>query len=273
MELVSIEFLRIAVILLGCAIAAYTDFKTGLIPDKITYAMIGLGLILNALQFDLILFSVGIAIFVFGYVAYRLGKVGGGDVKLLTGIALLLPFYGDFIFVVNVVFAASAISVIILATYYSLKYAKKGIDWKYELPGIIQAGFFGAAIILYFALLFQMKLLSFDGAVMMAGVLLFALLFVALQRGIRKNFFLKEVELSKLEEDEVLAEEFIGKETKDALGLKFKGVLGEREIAKLKELGVEKVAVYQNMPPFAPFILLGVLISLLEPNFIGLIFI
>ncbi|MFH1240651.1 MAG: A24 family peptidase [Candidatus Diapherotrites archaeon] len=273
MEIYSIEFLRIAIILIGCAIAAYSDFKTGLIYDKVTYAMIGLGLILNALEFDLMLFSVGTAVFVCGYVAYRLGKVGGGDVKLLTGIALLLPFYGDFIFVVNVVFAASAISVIVLATYYSLKYAKKGIEWKSELPGIIQAGFFGAAIILYFGLLFQMKLISFDGAVLMAGILLFALLFLALQHGIRKNFFLKEVELGKLEEDEVLADEFIGKETKDALGLKFKGVLGEKEIAKLKEMGVAKVPVYRDMPPFAPFILIGVLISLLEPNFIGLIFI
>lgn len=264
--------IREFIIIFGCIIAAYTDVKTGLISDKLTYAMIGAGLILNAIDFDIMLFSVGAAVFILGFLAYRFGKVGGGDVKLLTGIAFLLPFYGNFIFVVNALFIAAAVSVVALAIYYSLKYAMRGIEWKSEMPGIVQATFLGIAIIIYFFTLMNLKIMHVQSAIFLSGIMLFALLFLALQHGIRKNFFLKEVELEKLEEDEILAEEFLEAETKKSLGMKFKGVLGKKEIEKLREIGVKKVPVYREMPPFAPFILIAAIISLLQPNIISSLF-
>lgn len=88
-----------AVALLGSSIAAVYDLKTTEIPDKISYSMIAIALLVYGTQsliewnYMPILNSavVGAALFGFGFVLYYLGQWGGGDVKLLSAIGFLLP--------------------------------------------------------------------------------------------------------------------------------------------------------------------------------------
>ena len=258
--------LRVAAVLLGTAIAAYTDAKTGLIPDKATYGMIALGVVFNLIEFDPNLFIVPVVVFAVGFALYWLGKIGGGDVKLFTGIAMLVPFLEGNVFVVHVLLAAALLSIVFYSTYYTVRYFRKGISFEENKQGIFKAGLLLVMMTAYLYYVYTAGFMGTVPAALFYIVVLFALVFISLEKGIKKNFFLKDVSIEKLEEDEVIAEEFLKDSLKEKLALKGKGILGEKEIAKLKEAGIKIIPVYRNMPPFAPFILLGCVAILSMPE-------
>jgi len=264
--------LRQIILLAGCGAAAYTDTKTGLIFDKITYPMIAAGIVLNIAEQQWLFLAAGAIVFAIGYVIYYMGKFGGGDVKLFTGIAFLLPFFQGNFFLLNSLFAACLLAVSFYSTYFLVKYARKGISLKENRQSMRRALFFGAAIAAYLSAIAFMQVMAWQSVAVLVLPLALAILFLAFEKGIRGSFFLKQVELNKLEEDEVIAADFLDEKTKTALNLKVKGVFGEKEIQTLKEIGVKKVPVYRGMPPFAPFILLGVVVAILLPDFLGLLF-
>jgi len=258
--------LRQAAVLLGAGLGAFTDAKTRLIPDWITLPMIGLGILVNIAEFRAELFYVGAVVFAIGYLAYWLGKIGGGDVKLFTGLALLMPYYAGSIFVLDVLFTAALTSVVFYGAFYASKYARKGIKWREIKSGVARATGFGVLLAVYFYTIYSYGLVRLESAAVLGIATAFALVFLALEKGIRKEFFLKKVRLSKLEEDEVIAQDFLDKKVKKILGLKFKGVLGKNELLALKKAGISSVPVYRELPPFAPFILLGVIAAIALPG-------
>jgi hypothetical protein len=260
---------RQAVLLAGTALAAYTDARTGLIPDKITYPMMAIGIIFNAVEFNANLFVVPAAVFAIGFALYWLGKIGGGDVKLFTGIALLLPFLNQRVFIASALLAAALLSIVFYSVYYIGRYWRKGIDWKENKQCIARAVILGAITLAYFQYLVAVGLLGVEAAAVLYATVFFALVFLALERGIKRNFFLKRIALDKLEDDEVVASEFLEGSAKQKLGLLGKGIIGKKEIEKLKEAGVKTVPVYRDMPPFAPFVFLGVIIVLWKPELFG----
>jgi preflagellin peptidase FlaK len=85
---------------IALAIASYTDLKQRIVSDKISYGLIVIGLLLHALQAffanNAMIFGTALAVciltFVFGYVLWKLGVWAGGDVKLFTGLAAVVPF-------------------------------------------------------------------------------------------------------------------------------------------------------------------------------------
>ena len=87
--------------ILGCIYASYSDLKSGIIANKLTFPLIGIGIILNgfyAFQISNLWIFIGCliitsVIFVLGYIFWKLGAWAGGDVKLFTALAALLPFY------------------------------------------------------------------------------------------------------------------------------------------------------------------------------------
>lgn len=80
--------------------AAYSDFKWGIIPNKLTFSTLLLGLLLNtawAVMMSNIPFLTNMLIFVGSvfaicYFFYWIGAWSGGDVKLLTALAALVPY-------------------------------------------------------------------------------------------------------------------------------------------------------------------------------------
>jgi preflagellin peptidase FlaK len=87
--------------IIACLYASYTDLKSGIIPNKLTFPLIGIGLVLNGfyafmtgniwLMIYALIFTA--VIFALGYLFWKLGAWAGGDVKLFTALAALLPFY------------------------------------------------------------------------------------------------------------------------------------------------------------------------------------
>jgi len=89
------------VAIIACFYASYTDLKSGIIQNKLTFSLIGLGIALNAIYAfminDIWFIVIGAiftaVIFAVGYIFWKLGAWAGGDVKLFTALAALLPFY------------------------------------------------------------------------------------------------------------------------------------------------------------------------------------
>lgn len=85
----------------ACLYASYTDFKKGIIPNKLTFPLIVVGLLLNVVYAVLIgnlllIISAAIitvVIFALGYLFWKMGAWAGGDVKLFTALAALLAVY------------------------------------------------------------------------------------------------------------------------------------------------------------------------------------
>jgi preflagellin peptidase FlaK len=89
------ELLLSFFLILICVWAAKEDIETGEIPNEITYPLIIVGLVwafFNALLCNYLVFLVSILVFLGLFYAYKKNIVGGGDVKLITGICLLNPF-------------------------------------------------------------------------------------------------------------------------------------------------------------------------------------
>jgi Flp pilus assembly protein protease CpaA len=265
--------LRQAIVLLATGISAYTDWKTGLILDKVTFPLIAIGIGLSLLEQQWIAFAVAAIVFALGYAFYYAGKIGGGDVKLFTGIALVLPFFGKEIFLLDALLLSAVLAVIAYTVFFAGKFVlKNGLRLEENKKGIANAVMVGAFLLLYFFLIFQLHALSLYSIALLAIPLLFGLVFMALEKGIRREFFLKKVKLQELEEDELLATDFEEQKTLKLLDLKFKGVLGKKEIEKLKTAGIQEVFVYRNAPRFAPFFFLGCLVAMVFPNLFSLFF-
>ncbi len=263
---------RIAVLLAGCTLAAFTDIRTGLILDKITYPMIAIAVVLNLVEFNWLFLLIGAATFAAGYAVYYAGKLGGGDVKLFAAIAFLLPLYQEQLLLLTALFAAALLAVAFYAAYFVSKYVRQGIDWRENRESAKRAAVFGLVVAAYFLALLPLMLVSFATIAFLAFPLFLALLFMAFEKGIRHRFFLKQVNLDELDEDEVIAADFLDGKIKQGLNLRVKGVFGKKEIERLRETGVKAVPVYRGMPPFAPFILLGCIAALLQPDLIGFLF-
>jgi prepilin peptidase CpaA len=77
-------------------VAAWTDFRSLRIPNGVTAAIVALFpfyAILSGMSIEAALLqhlSAGVAVLAVGILLFAAGKVGGGDVKLLAGVALWL---------------------------------------------------------------------------------------------------------------------------------------------------------------------------------------
>lgn len=96
-----IPLLTTIIAIVACLYASYTDMTRGIIPNKLTFPLIGMGIVLNGVYAFLIgnpwYFMAGLIItgiiFALGYLFWKLGAWAGGDVKLFTALAALIPFY------------------------------------------------------------------------------------------------------------------------------------------------------------------------------------
>jgi preflagellin peptidase FlaK len=94
-----LEIVFFIITLLGLAIASYTDIKQRLVTNNLVYAMAFSGICLKLFEailtenFETFFFSVLAGVIGFGlaYVLWKLGVWAGGDVKLVTAIAVLNP--------------------------------------------------------------------------------------------------------------------------------------------------------------------------------------
>jgi Flp pilus assembly protein protease CpaA len=264
-----IQLLEQGLLIAGGVGAAATDAKTGYIYDWITYPMIGLGLILSIIGQQYVNIAIAIALFLVLFATYRLGKIGGGDVKLFVGIALLNPT-NNLLFLANMLFFAAMGAMIFYSIYYTIKYFRVGINLEDNKNGIKKATIFGIILLAYFGILLYNNLLPTQSLELLSIPIIFGLIMVALQDGIKKNFFETKVNVKDLEEDEVIAEGRNNDKVLKLLG--DKKLIGDEEQALLKKNKIQSIYVLRGLPPFGPFILLGIIGAILMPEFIMFLF-
>ncbi len=95
--------------------AALHDFAFRTVPNWLSCALLGIGLLIHSLDRHL-LYSVGsvVILFVAAALCWRRGLMGGGDVKLLAAASSVLPVGGRFDFVLLVALAGGVLAMLYL---------------------------------------------------------------------------------------------------------------------------------------------------------------
>src|SRR3989338_6080672 len=257
--MVDLLIARIIAVLAMTGLAAYTDIKTGLIYDKITYSGIALGLLFNLIDFNLFGIAFAAAIFIGSYFFYYIGGIGGGDVKMFTATAMLLPFHNNFPFLLSALFFASIASIAVFSIYFVYTALKKKPEtFREKMPLALM---YAVCFLLAMFLLLQLNVVNPLSFLVLAGTFILASPYLAFKKEIQGQLFLQQVSVEKLEDDEIIAKEFLDEKIREKLTANAKGIFTDKDKLLLKEMGIASVPVYRGLPPFAPFFLLGVILS------------
>lgn len=252
--------------IIASAIAAYTDWKTGYIFDWITYPLIGLGIILSILNAQWIGIILGIGIYAIGYFAYKQGKLGGGDIKLLAGMALVQPLYEGQLFVLSVLLVASLAACVGLCIRYVGGYllSKPKINWN-ETKKKLGMGML-IVVLVFIAYSTANEIFSLLQGTILLLALGMGIIFYMLENEIKTHAFLKRIPLEEMEDDELLAVEHLSAEEKQKLGKEIPALIDRGDIQRFKHMGMHTIPVYRDLPKFAPFLFVGVLLVYLFPE-------
>ncbi|MEK6901996.1 MAG: A24 family peptidase, partial [archaeon] len=222
--------LQFAANVIATVIATYTDLDKGFIYDWITYPLIGLGIVLSIVTGQWIGIVLAALIYGIGLFAYNSGKMGGGDIKLLAGMALVQPLYQGMIFVLGVLLVAAVSASIVMSIWFVGRYvlSKPKIKWKTPRKKAAAIG-----MILFFVAFYLITiqaLLPFPILVIFAVALLFGLVFYALEDEVKAHAFLERMPVEKLEEDELLAVEHLTHEEKEKWGKDIPTLIGPENV-------------------------------------------
>jgi len=260
------EAIRLAIAFLGVAAAAYFDvFNRRNVPNTLLYAFVALAFIVNLVfyQPDLFPFSIGLALFfsAISYVFYRFGQLGGADVFVIAAVMLLLPIHPSFVgltfnlpFIFSVIIFAGISFAVYIMAYFSLKLRETGARPKimYSLMLIPYLIF---AYVYYNSILFSPVYFVF------VTILLLATVFFLMYREDINLLLSERMSPAELEEEDVLALELMDQKVVKEYGLR--RLATKKEIERMMELKIPEVWVYSKLPPFLPFFLLGMVLSLL----------
>lgn len=266
----TIFIIRIILLLVAVALAAYFDYKTGYIYDWISLPLIAIGLILNIFTYSwkslipIVLIAVGI--YLFGYLAYYFGKIGGGDIKLFIGIHMILPYLNNQLLIFLVIIASSLLSVMFVSISYAFKLNKK-IKINKMLLKKKKSKIFKSALLFFVFLVFVIFATSTGDMPKIVYItippMFFGSIIIIFEDEIKKHIYLKQKPVAKLDEGDVFASEFATKELITKLKLGKRTVLEKEDIKRAKLLRLKVLPIFDNLPRFGVYILLGVLCVLI----------
>ncbi len=260
------ETIRLVLAFLGTAIATYYDvFNKKNIPDQFLYGFLAIAFIVNAIFYEptLFWFSVAIAAFfsMIGYIFYRVGQLGGADVFVLASIMLLMPILPSFVgmsfnlpFVFPVIIFSGAVFALYLIVYFGWKLMKTE-----SKPNLVYALMFIPYAL--FAYVFINSFIFSPAYFVLITIMLFAIIFYMMFKESFNMLLAEELPLSQLQPEDVLALEVMNKDMVERY--KLRRLLTKGEIDRLKKTRIKEVWVYTKLPPFIPFILVGMVLALL----------
>lgn len=264
------ETARIFLALLGMAIGTYYDlFNNKNVPEKFLYAFLAVAFLFNMVFFDYDVFVYAVVLafilFAIGFAMYRLGQLGGADVFVVAALVLLLPINPSYLnvpynwpFVFSVLIYGGAIFALYSLFFFAKTLAKKKTKSKpkyiylslFLLYGLVAYLFFNAPFfsIAYFAI----------ASIMLLSSIIFLVYRDAIIESTMEQVFVKD-----LEPEDVLVKDRMDVHMKK-MGIG--NVLSQKNIEALKRSGTKHVWVYSNLPPFLPFLFIGLILSLFFGN-------
>ncbi|MBI5158650.1 prepilin peptidase [Candidatus Micrarchaeota archaeon] len=274
-----LELLRVAVAVAGCAAAAcYDVFNKRNVPNNLTYVFVAMGVLLNFWQFDLTVFAgtaaVALVVGVLSYLFYRTGQIGGADVLMFVGLAFLLPEtragllqggQAQALFTLPFIVSLFVSSGFLFMLGITLQFVPKAVRAVLQKKsGVKPANAAYAAIVLvaYAALAYVANGMGFSPSYFaIVGVLVFCSAFIVTFRELIVNSMIENVGLKEIEEEDVLAIEKM--DAKVVKKYRLQKLITLEQLKRLKETRLKKFPVFKHMPAFLPFLLGGLILSLL----------
>ncbi len=283
------ELLRVAIALIGTAVLARQDYKTSFVDEKIIYAMMAAGVVLNVLSLDwqLMGFAFGGAavISALGYLAYRNGQFGLGDVLLLAALQLLLPFaplevikninatpllnYYNYItaaqvipFILSTLLTAAILALIGSSVMYVYKLLENKSKWKPDKFSGITISAASIAFILFINSTLQLSALQTSAFLLLAGATVFS---TSMKKQIMREVIVKWITIKEIEDEDVLATEEIDKRIVERYSLeRVLTIENRKKLVAIQRAGkMNKFPVYKNLPRFVPYLFIGLVICIL----------
>ncbi len=263
-----ISLLIFVFVLLILGAASVFDARKREVPDFISYILIMGGLMLS-LFYSIASYSIGNLVYMplsigllfgFAYAMYYMGQWGGGDVKLMLGLAVVFTaisptsrtsFISLFINILIFGGVYGLLGTLFIGAIHPKKMSK--LLRKYDVALIS----LGVAAILY-ALFFLP--FPFDVLISLIAFLLVSMRYIYL---VADNLMFFRVEVDKLVEGDWLAGDVVEDGTIILKQRKI-GLLKE-DIEKLKKEGVKYVTVKVGLP-FIPGVFIGALITIIFGN-------
>ena len=284
-----IEIFRIAVLLVVTFAYAMLDlFNNRNLPNYFAYSTVVAGLLLTlTYPYPTMLYSLAIAavIAAIGYITYRMGLLGGGDVFEFVFISLVMPtqmipllirgIQFNLPFILSVFITAGYTTVLVTPVYYILKGKRKLGHKNIKVdPERLVAGCL--IFIMYAALIiFTTYEINYNivGILLLFGAAIPSVIILIYEKYIYEGMMLM-VYPSKLEEGDMIATnrmhkkeiEYFKSRSRNFGRLVTKPLMND--ISKVKR----QLPVYKNAIPMALFTFIGVVVSLLVGNLILLIF-
>lgn len=259
------EYIRILIAFLGVCIAAYYDvFNKKNVPDQFLYGFLAVAFILNVILYQETLFWFSLAVALFfsavGYIFYRLGQLGGADIFVLAAVMLLLPVHPSFAglafnmpFIFSVIIFSGVAFALYVMAYYGFRLSQEELKPKL-VYGLMFIPYLLFAYVYVNSFLFSPVYFAF------ITILLFATIFFLMFRESLNQLLAEELPVSQLEPEDVVALEVMNKDMVERYHIP--RVLNDAEIERLKKTKVESIWVFTKLPPFIPFILAGMVLSM-----------
>ncbi len=278
--LMPLEWLRIAVAVIGVGLAAYYDiFNNKNVPERLLQGFLVAAVAVSIIAYDPVATPYGLAagalLYIANWIVYKAGYLGGADGPILAAIAVLLPaqplmflldqssYILTFPFVIHVLTVAF-FTFMVHMLLRTIPSALKAV----RTPGSIAAQqWIGAFLILiaYGFLSFTIAsspLLSTSYIIFLAFLSAVSVYFVLFRQAINDSM-LEWVVPKKVEVEDIIAPEKM-----DAAEVKKYSIgrLVDAEEWKRLQRIKGKVPVYKHLLPFVPHILIGLVVSLLLGN-------
>lgn len=269
------EDIRIFLALAGTLATVYFDiFNNRNVPNNLLYAFLGIAILTNVIFYDplVVAYAGGLAaiVFLLGFILYKMGQIGGADLFVICSIILLLPIHPsslETLFNYPLIFSTLLYSGVVFSIFSIFYFGSKIFKSNDAKPNLLYLllllPYIGFAYIFMSAPFFSPVYL------LIASIFLLSAIFFLVYREAIIASTMEKINLSAITDEDVLAKE---KMKPLMQKLKIGPVIGEKELAILKKAKVKEVWIYAHLPPFLPFLFLGLIASLLWGNWILLVF-
>ncbi len=288
MELIVIRLVSLVVIALTYMLFDLLNNRN--IPAAFAYGSVAYGLLLTILYLTvhLIVISVSIAavVFVIGYLVYRMGMLGAGDVFEFAALSLVLPIQATPLIsrvpqlgipFIIAIFIGSGVSALVLVPLYYLPRAKKmGVNIAKQVPNkdVLKALAIGVIYLIFIALLIIRLGVKDYGIALLVVMALGSVAVTLFERPITMSMA-RNVSVKDFEEGDIIAFNLMSRNQISALKRKlrnFDRLITRPLINEMKKKRVTtKVPVYKQAIPLAAPIFIGTVASILLGNLILLL--
>ena len=258
------------------------------IPEIFAYGTLAYGLVLTILYLNVVTIAVSLAIAgvvaVVGYLIYRAGQIGAGDIIEFACLSMILPFQAYTFFAFGIpqsemptiiaLLIDSGIAAIVFVPLYYLPVAKrllkKPLTSYIDNAGLIKAVTVGAVYIAFLIFLFYLHA-EVIGLVAIALLAVGSILTLAFQKPITESMVLPLTWKEMTPEDMIAFNLMEGRDIERIRRhiKSFDRLVTKKMLHEMREKEfTERVPVYRNALPLALPIFVGVICTVLAGNLI-----